>query len=34
VEVLLNAVSLGFLGLQTLLGALATIRFAGAARVV
>lgn len=33
VDVLINAVSLGFLGLQVLLGALAVVRFAGAARV-
>lgn len=33
VEELTNAISLGFLGLQFLLGALAAARFAGAARV-
>ncbi|GBF88318.1 transmembrane protein [Raphidocelis subcapitata] len=32
-EVLLNAISLSFLGLQVLLGCLATARFVGAARV-
>jgi hypothetical protein len=33
VEELINAVSIGFLGLQFLLGALSAVRFAGAARV-
>jgi hypothetical protein len=33
VEVLLNAISLSFLGLQVLFGTLATARFVGAARV-
>jgi hypothetical protein len=33
VELLVNAVGLGFLGLQTLLGALAAARFVAAARI-